>query len=185
MSILDKPYFRVGNRVVDNPVELIGDQILTGAAASVSFVVPVGYGILLLEWHDVGNDDADNVRTMQMTFNSDTGSNYDYSFVAFGSASLTVNAQADIDFGFVGKTSSDNRFSSGSFVIFNRAAQEKVVIGTSTFKYGGGGAVEDTIGYHVEAKWRNTSDEISGITIFPNLANFTADSRFILLGVKI
>ena len=175
-----------GNRVVDNPVELIGDQILTGTVASVSFVVPAGYGILLLEWHDVYGDSIAS-RDIYLTFNSDTAGNYDDSMELFGTASSTNNAGSEIILGEIGDTDGIQQHSSGFLVIFNRASQEKVVIGTRfrVDKADGSGTIEDVFGYHIEGKWRNTTNSITLLTISASVNSMVVGSRFILLGVKI
>ncbi len=172
------------NAVVDSPVELLDDQILLTTAASVSFVVPTGYGILLLKWSDVYGDDA-ALRSMNLTFNSDTGGNYDYSRQLFGDASSTVNAQTEISIGVMADTDGVEDHSSGILIILNRTSQEKVTIGHDVQVRKAGASAEDLFGVHSEGKWRNTSDEIASLTVTPAVGNFAANSRFILLGVKI
>ena len=176
--------FTTANRVVDNPVELIGDQILLAATASVSFIVPVGYGILLLFWHDLYGDQATN-QSLKTRFNGDAGANYDVSQVAFGSASSTLNASTFAVFAIFGRTDPNETHNSGFITIFNRAGQEKVIIGTECQVFKAGGAVEDVFAQHLEGKWRNTSAEINAILLYASAGNMTAGSCFTLLGVKI
>ena len=119
MSIATISPLRAGNRVVGSPPVLLGDTILTAVAASVSFVVPTGYDILFLYWHDVYGDNA-AATAMRMRLNSDTGNNYDYSEVNFGSASSTTNAGAYILLGYIGDTDGDQLHQNGIVTIFNR-----------------------------------------------------------------
>ena len=171
------------NAVVDSPAVLLGDSILTATTASVSFVVPTGYDILLMYWHDVyGNRAA--AQNLRFRFNGDTGANYDVSPATFGTASSTTNGATTLSTQNFGDTGNTQAHVSGYAVIFNRASQEKVFIGHGTIHETGGVNQHDLTGAHFEAKWRNTSDEIYTILIYPNAESFVAGSRFTLLGIK-
>lgn len=164
--------------------EEIGDTVLGGPAASIEFSgIASGYATFLLFWHDLYGDNAGNQR-MQLTFNSDGGTNYDWSFKGFNSASDTQHAENFIDIGNIGDTASTETHGNGHLYILNRASQEKISFGhTVQIKKAGAGA-EDSSGFHVEGKWRNVAAEISTITLTVSVGNFVAGSRLILLGVK-
>lgn len=179
---MDWTKFCSGTRVVKGAV-LLDDQILTAAASSVDLVVPSGYDVLLLYWHDVYGDRAGN-QELELTFNDDSGNNYDRSIRYFGSASATSNGVAFIPVGVFGDTGDSEYHSNAVFTIFNRASQEKVVIGVECYYDSGGAADEDVTGRHMEAKWRNASVPITKITLSASANNIVANSRFILMGVN-
>lgn len=170
------------NAVVDSPAVLLGDKILTAAVSSVEFVVPKGYDVLFLEWSEVYTDNGSAI-TLELTLVSGTGG-YDDSYVALGSASSTVNAVNGITIGTCDDAAANLWRSNGFVTIFNRAAQEKVVIGLETIFKKGTTNTDDVLGYHMEAKDRDTSSAIIQVTITASAGNFTADSRFILLGIR-
>ncbi len=164
---------------------VIAEVTLDAAAASVEFKVPSGYEILFLEWHNVMGDD-NSARAVRVTFNGDTGNNYDLSFVAFGTASSTVNATAFVQIAAIADADGLNRVSSGSAIIFNRTGTEKVVIGSDGRwdAADGSGTVNDFTGAHIESKWRTTSGVITSVTVTPAAGNFTAGSKFVLRGLR-
>ncbi len=158
---------------------VIKDVTLDAAAASVEITVPAGYEILFLEWSGVYGDQV-ATKNIYLRFNGDTGNNYDYSMQPFGTVSSTANAGTVIIGGQFSNTTL-GYYNSAKLLIFNRASQEKVVIGNNVITIA---SAEDLTGWHNEAKWRNTSDEISTILIFASGGNFTAGSRFILRGLR-
>lgn len=165
-------------------IPVISETTLTAAASSVEINVPAGYEILFLEHHSVYGDNI-AVQWLDMTFNGDTAANYDYSRQSFNSAGSTSNAQSLIQIGACGDTDGNEPHDNGIHVIFNRASQEKVVMGTRHYFMGKtGGIGDDCYGVHNEAKWRNTSDPITLITITASVGNFTANSKFILRGLR-
>lgn len=164
--------------------EEIAEVSLTAPAASVEVAgIAAGYAAFLLIWSDVYGDNA-AAQALYLTFNADGGANYDYSEIAFNAATSTVHAAAFIYIGRCGDTAGVELHDSGFLIIFNRAANEKLTIGTSVEVQEAGGNVEDAIGRHLEGKWRNVAAEISTVTITPSVGNFVAGSRFVLLGVK-
>ncbi len=171
------------NAVVDSPPVLLGDTILAAAASSVSFVVPKGYDILIFMWHHAKGDNV-APQALRLTFNGDGAGNYDHSRRAFNLASDTTNGAAFILFDFVGETAAADWIANGFVTIFNRAAQEKVVIGTVDNIKTVGVDAHDAFGRHIEAKWRNTSDEIILVTITASVGNIIAASRFTILGIS-
>ena len=162
---------------------VIAEVTLAQAAASVSLTVPSRYEILFFEWHHILGDD-NTLRELFMRLNSDTGNNYDYSRQQFGTASSTLNGQAQIRIGEIADADGNNTESSGYLVIFNRSAQEKVLIGVESKFANAGGSAEDSIGYHLEGKWRNTSDAITSVSIYAAAGNIAANSRFVLRGLR-
>lgn len=164
--------------------EEIGDIILTAPAASIEFAgIAAGYAAFLLIWNDVYGDNAGD-QILQLTFNSDSGANYDYSQLGFGTATSTTNAANYIRLPSCGFVGDGQLHVNGKLLIFNRASQEKIAFGASVSVQKGGAGIENLTGYHIEAKWRNVADEISTVTITPSVGNFVAGSRVILLGVK-
>lgn len=164
-------------------IPVIKEVTLDAPAASVEITVPSGYEILFLEWYDVYSDQISG-EALYMRLNGDTAGNYDQSRKAFGTASLTSNAANLIPLGDIGDTDGAQKRSNGMLLIFNRASQEKVIIGTDVkFEKGGGGA-NDLTGTHLEAKWRNTSDAITTILVYASGGNLTAGSKFILRGLR-
>lgn len=162
----------------------IGDTILDAPAASVEFAaIPAGYAAFLLLYDNVYGDNA-AIQGLSLTFNEDSGNNYDVSRKAFNQATATGGPTSAISLGNCGDTDDRQLHSCGDLLIFNRAAIEKLVRGFVCDTDKGGANVEDSEGYHVESKWRNVADEISTITITPSVGNFVAGSRFILMGVK-
>lgn len=164
--------------------EEIGDTILGAPAASIEFAsIPAGYAFFLLIWHDIYGDNA-ALQELRLTFNSDGGNNYDEFIGSWGGAVTTVHAHAYIPLGACGFTGTDELHSNGKVSIFNRASQEKLVVGDEMRVKKAGANVEDVLGQHIVSKWRNVADEIDTITITPSIGNFVAGSRVILLGVK-
>lgn len=161
----------------------LGDVTLAATASSVSIGVPTRYDMLMLFWCGVYGDQASD-QYMELTFNDDTGSNYDWSRKNFGTSSGTTNADGSIQLGLFGDTGDAEYHMNGMVVIFNRAAQEKVVIGTYANFSSGGAADEDITGQHIEAKWRNTSAAITKVTLTADSGNFAIASRFTLLGIN-
>ena len=174
----------IRNAVVDSPPVLLGDKILLATVASVSFVVPIGYDILLLSWSNVYVTD-DDLQNLELTLVGGAGE-YDHSFIALGTASSTTNAQNLIRIGQCGDDDAVKRISAGYVTIFNRLAQEKVVIGLETGFYNSAanGTDDDVFGYHIEAKDRTTDEAISAVIITAsNSKLFAVASRFTLLGI--
>jgi len=152
----------------------------TGAQTTITLSpIPAGYGILILIWENslTNNPDAGG---LEVNFNGDEAANYDRSRVNFGTASSTTNADSDIPFGLSGDIDAAGFITSGYLIILNRAAQEKVAIGKDiSYNY-----AHDFTGKHTEAKWRNTSDEISSMVISSNAGSLIGGSKFYLLGIK-
>jgi len=143
----------------------IEDIQLDAPAASVSFAgIPAGYAMFLLLWHDVYGDNILQ-KDLYLRFNGDSGNNYDFSLRPFGTASDTNHALGYIQIASVGDTDGHEIHGTGQLWISNRATHEKVVTGFEYTVHKGGAHVEDVIGRHIEAKWRNVADEISTITI--------------------
>ena len=164
--------------------EEIGDTLLSAPAASIEFSgIAAGYALLLLYWHDIYGDSTDS-QDLQLTFNSDTGNNYDYGRNTYGGALVTNHASAHLIVGDFGDTDGEEKHATGFLQVFNRAAQEKTYVGNNLRVIKGGAAAEDVEGFHLGGKWRNTTDEIHTITLTPSAGNFVAGSRVILLGVK-
>ena len=162
---------------------VIKDVKLAAAAASVEIAVPSGYEILFLEWHDVYGDNATGP-TVELTLISGAGG-YDDSYVAAGGASSTTNASNGITIGTIDTAAANEWHSNGEIVIFNRTAQEKVVIGQENRFIKGTTNPEDLVRTNIQGKDRDTSDPITKITITPSAGNFIANSRFILRGLNL
>lgn len=188
MSVITSPALRhYRNAVVDSPAVLLGDTILTATASSVSFVVPTGYDILILSWSEVYTDNGSAI-TLELTLVSGAGG-YDYSYEPLGTASSDGGANAQnavnlIKLGVCDNAAANLWRSNGFVTIFNRVAQEKVVIGMENIFKKGTTNTDDVVGYHIEGKDRDTSSAITKVTVSASANNFVADSRFILLGIS-
>lgn len=163
-------------------VQFIGSADATGSSVTLP-TFPKGYAMLWLFWHDIYGDQ--NVDTdIKLQFNGDTGGNYDYSNQPYGNASNTLNTRTFAKLGSMGDQDQDQVHSAGFATIFNRAAQEKIIILSEARIDEADVEAEDIIGQHGQNKWRNTSAEISSIVLAPSAGNFTA-GKFWLIGVKI
>ncbi len=155
----------------------------TGAQASITLSqIPAGYGELMLIWEDliVNNAAAQN---LQLTLAGGAGE-YDYSNLAFGTISNSTNGANFILLGTCGDVPGVGRKSSGSLRIFNRYAQEKVIVGTEVGVASGQTTLHDLFGFHVECKDRTSDEEVSTMTITPAAGSFMGGGKVYLLGVK-
>ncbi len=166
------------------PFTELGDTLLTSPAASVSFnSIAAGYATFLLIWHDVGCSDIAN-KLMGLTFNDDAAANYDQSRKLFSAATASTLAASNIPLDIIGDSDGVIYQSDGLVWILNQATHQKLVIGTGTNRETAGANIDKVTANHLESKWRNVAAQISKLTLTPSGGNFTAGSRFILLGVK-
>ena len=94
--------------------------------------------------------------TGNVTFNSDTGSNYSRRRSSNGATDSTGTSESSID---VRGGETKNRFE--NMFIINNSAQEKLVIGNMVVTTAGVGTAPDRTEY--VAKWANTSNQITSI----------------------
>ena len=167
-------------------MQFIGSHEVSGTEASVTFpTIPTGYGMLMLFFHGLEGDTTGNENT-KLTFNGDTDNNYDRALQQYGSASSTAYGSAYAGIAIMGDSDDRELFTSGFMTIFNRAGQEKVVIGSSNYfsQTNMAGTIHDFAASHVLCKWRNTATEINTLTLTPTADNWDAGKVW-LIGVRI
>ena len=167
---------------------VLADVTLTSAQATVLFTpIPNTYAHLILV-HQCRSD-ASGVGTtgLRMTFNNDSGSNYNGQYMAGNNTSPVAAAQAADAFGYLGNipagTANAGYSASGSIEVPNYA-------GTAFFKNALFDATRDETGasgnmfsYRGHIVWKSTS-AISRIDLALQAGNFVAGSRFTLYGVS-
>ena len=93
----------------------------TGAQSTITLSqIPSGYGELILILSGV-MDNTDSLKNIKMTFNGDTGANYDWSDEEFGAASSTTNGATSAIIGAAGNKDDVAGVWDGVYRIFNRA----------------------------------------------------------------
>ena len=115
----------------------------------------------------------------RITFNSDTGSNYAYRTSANGGADATAVSQSNIKL-FTTSASSNELFTVGYTA--NLAGNEKLFTG-NTLKSDGTGANDPPKRYENTAKWANTSNAISDVSIDnAGAGDYASGSEVVVLG---
>ena len=115
----------------------------------------------------------------RITFNSDTGSNYAYRTSANGGADTTATGQSNIKL-FTTSASSNELFTVGYTA--NLAGNEKLFTG-NTLKSDGTGASDVPKRYENTAKWANTSNAISDVSIDnAGAGDYASGSEVVVLG---
>jgi len=115
----------------------------------------------------------------RITFNSDTGSNYAYRTSANGGADGTAVSQSDIKL-FTTSASSNELFTVG--YVSNLSGEEKLYIG-NTFKSDGTGGADVPKRYEITAKWANTSNAISDVSIDnAGAGDYASGTEVVVLG---
>lgn len=160
-------------------VTCIADTVLGSSAASITFSsVPGTYRSLMLDV--VSRASTAGAKALNLQFNGDTGSNYDYWFGGSGTSGADAQTAAR-----AGSTS-------GSDATAGNAGVFRIVIpdyaGTTFRKFGsaiGGRADADASGLFGENnsfKWRSTS-AITSILLAPSSGDFITGTRATLWGV--
>lgn len=168
------------------PLVKLAESVLSGTAASIDFTsIPATYRHLLLICHGRGDNASVAVNTT-VTFNGDTGSNYDLQMVngiaaaasaaeLFGQTGLAISS-------FPAASASAGR--AGSAVIFfphyanaTLAKTAIVLMGYITGTTTGTGVVTLRIGV-----WRTSNAAINQITLTLSAGNYIAGSCFTLYG---
>ena len=115
----------------------------------------------------------------RITFNSDTGSNYAYRTSANGGTDATAESQSNIKL-FTTSASSNELFTVG--YTSNLAGNEKLFTG-NTLKSDGTGANDVPKRYENTAKWANTSNAISDVSIDnAGAGDYASGSEVVVLG---
>ncbi len=169
------------NGTIDSANSWLG----TGAQSSIIMSpIPAHYGELILIWEDLIVNNA-AIQNLQLTMVGGAG-DYDYSNLAFGTASTTQNAANFILLGTCGDVPGVGRKSNGYLRIFNRAAVEKVCIGTEVGTPAAQTTLHDLLGFHIEAKDRTVTAgvEITSLTITPAAGSLMGGGKVYLLGIK-
>jgi hypothetical protein len=113
-----------------------------------------------------------------LTFNGDTGSNYNHRYSVDGAAYITSASRANISIGPSGRSYPYNIVGE----IVNYAGLEKIITFTTSF-YNSAGAANLASFLSGMGKWANTSSQISSITV-TNVSggDFAIGSEIIVLG---
>lgn len=169
------------NGTIDSANTWVG----TTVAIFASLVVPVGYDILFLYWNGAMHSDPNTEYNILMTFNGDGGGNYDWSKRAFNSGTVSTNSATYISIGNMDGRTSNMVHTSGFLTIFNRAGQQKSVIGGEANFRKGQTNLNRLTELHIASKWRTTAGVISLITLTASGAgNYIGGTKFWLLGIN-
>lgn len=168
---------------INGGVTKIGEVVLTGTQASVSFTsIPQGYRNLSLALTARGDTAATGV-DMYMQFNADTGTNYDREYIGANTTTAGANgnsATAQAPIAYIAAASSPaNDAGSGKITIFNYASTNWNKNATSvSMNNPSTGAVNPNI---IGFVWRSTA-AITSLLLAPVAGNFVAGSVFSLYG---
>lgn len=165
------------------PTEVAPPVVLSGTAASVNFTSIPACGNLMVVWR-ARNDSANPAVQLYVQFNSDGGNNYlweinqanNTTVAATTSGAATTRIQMAT---MTAATSTANYFAAGSFTIAGASDTSafKVVQGTAAAFVTATNMYSGTY----SGQWLSTA-AITSINITPASGNFTAGSRFTLLG---
>lgn len=165
-------------------------QSITPTGASTSFSsIPGTYKTLKLVF--LARCDAAVTETdLCLRFNGDTGAHYDDTeFIAFGGSSLGGNSHLAGDHTFIGYVAGANApsgvFNAGeaTFPQYANSAMQRVGFASGARKDAqstGGNLVQSFF----SCWWRNTTDAINEIDLFPASGSFVAGTQFDLYGMK-
>lgn len=179
---LSIPFFAYSTFPPGDSMNLIQEQVLALAAASVTFAgIPGAYRHLVLLWTANGDDVA--AQNIYCQFNGDVGGNYDWQILAGvggGTAAASNSADTRIEVGRI-QPSGINHFSSGmiEFIYYSQTTSEKVVNSTN-FISGSTGIGVRLFG----GDWTVSGSAITQILLAPDAGNFVANSRFSLYGIS-
>ena len=167
--------------------ESIASATGTGSSATITFSsIPSTYASLQIRALSLG-DSATYTTTLDLTFNSDTGSNYSWHFLLGDGSSAGAGGSANANNVFLlganmGTSAGANIGAANIIDIIDYASTTK----NKTVRYFcgadgnvGGGVCYLTLG---SGLWRNTT-AITSITLTAN-QNFTTATRFSLYGIK-
>lgn len=166
---------------------VLGDVKMTSAQASVSFTsIPNTYASLVVVYQVRGDSAGASNTGIRVTFNNDSGSNYNGQFVGGNNTTAYAAIQTAAAFGYLGEmpaaTATSGYSSSGTIEIPN-------YMGTTFFKNAMFATTRDTNGaganmvaYRGHIVWKSTA-AISRIDLFPQYGNFLTGSRVTLYGI--
>ena len=166
---------------------VLGDVKMLSAQASVSFTsIPNTYASLVVVYQVRGDNAGVSNTGIRVTFNNDSGSNYNGQFVGGNNTTAYAAIQTAAAFGYLGEmpaaTATSGYSSSGTIEIPN-------YMGTAFFKNAMFATTRDTNGYGANMVayrghivWKSTT-AISRIDLFPQAGNFLTGSRVTLYGI--
>ena len=168
--------------VVAGDYELISSEILTGTQASITFSSLGTYSSTYkhLQIRYTAKQNNSGSVGINGRFNGDTGSNYNWHYLAGFSSTVASSAQANAGSMLVGSafgTGTANAFGAGVIDILDAFSTTK----NKTVRSLEGRATE-WVALESSA-WRNTAS-ITSITFFPDVYSFTTGTRFSLYGIK-
>lgn len=171
--------------LLSTAVTKMDEQVLTGAAASVTFPAISGALRHLLIRAQCRSNTAANSSDLRLQFNGDTGASY-YAQAAYGQAasagaaellgqqyiSISDMAAASAPVGHAGVFAIEIQNYAGTAFYKQLTAQSNFSFGTATAQL---------IVRNHGGRWQNTV-AITSITLFPGAGSFTAGSTFTLYG---
>lgn len=156
----------------------IATGTLSGASVTISSIAST-YKHLVVSIHSAYNSTTDEI--LQMRFNSDTGTNYEFYGIAVASTFVNDSSidQTKFNIAPMGNTNSATYYSNGLVWIYNYTNTTRQTIritgsgrtGSTTYKY------KDYIGYY------NTSSAISSITLLTSAGTFSGGT-YVVYGVN-
>jgi hypothetical protein len=169
------------------PMIPISDTLLGSAQASITINLPVAYQHAEIRWNG-RSDNAVTSQTLKMTFNGDTGANYDFQVMqaagATPASSENFGQVAALGGETTGASAGASTTGSGTIELFDYASTtfHKSFVAHYGFKIGtaaGNVFIRSVVGW-----WRNTA-AITSVTLTPNAGNFAAGSRFTVYGYAV
>jgi transcriptional regulator of nitric oxide reductase len=164
---------------------LISSNVLSSSAASVTFsAIPNTYTDLVVRW-SARSDRANVSDTMKLRINSDSGSNYSWTYLLGSGAVASSSINSGLDYTSLGAadaaTAASNTFANGELYIPNYLASTKKPLSTIN-------AQEDNATnaqlWVLASLWQGTA-AITSLQLFLNIGpNFVSGSSFYLYGVK-
>lgn len=158
---------------------LYHEQNPTGATLTVpgAGTIPGGYPRLRLSWYG-RTTSGNNVDIMTMTFNGDSGANYDYFLQDYGAAYAQAisSAQTSARAGaLAGGALAAGLFNAGWIEIFNYAATGlRRVYQAQQFRNDSAAGAQWTVG-----SWRNTANAITSVLLTPAAGSFATNSKVV------
>lgn len=166
-------------------IVLIEEQNPSGVTA-ITFSSLGSYTHLCIRYQGRGDASATSV-ALQLTVNSDSGSNYDRENGTHNGSTTAAGESLGNTFGVIGQMSAANAATGNAgggiidFFDYRNTSFHKVMRSHVTWKTGNGtgGTLEQILGVH----WRSTA-AITSITLTCSSGNFASGSKFSLYGIN-
>lgn len=171
--------------IVGSSQQLISSQVLSGTSTTITFSsIPQNFNHLRLVVMARSDGAANNIN-MKCTLNSDSGSNYDYQYIAANNNVLSGSAAAASTLGFMGTIPAASASASYTglaeviFYCYKNTTFYKTFVTKSSFNTASTGNTQYA---DISTTWRNTA-AITTIVITGS-GNFVVGSSFYLYGVN-